>query len=84
LNSALLSDVLLIKETFYRSSFSHYGRCIAGDLRLIPDASLLEALRQDYQAMLAAQMFYGATIEFGNIVERLQRLQVEINSIDRS
>ena len=78
-NSELLRDVLRIKETFYRSGFSHYDQCIAGGLRLIPDEPLLEALRQDYQAMLAAQMFYGDTLPFETIVERLRRLEVEIN-----
>lgn len=76
---ALLRDVLRIKETFYRSGFSHYDRCLAGGLRLIPDEQLLVALRQDYQAMLAAQMFYGDTLIFETIVERLQRLEAEIN-----
>ncbi len=78
-DSELLRDVLRIKETFYRSGFSHYDRCIAGGLRLIPDEPLLEALRQDYQAMLAAQMFYGETLAFETIVERLWRLEAEIN-----
>ena len=83
-DSELLRDVLRIKETFYRSGFSHYDQCIAGGLRLIPDEPLLEVLRQDYQAMLAAQMFYGDTLVFESIVERLRRLEAEINSIGRS
>lgn len=78
-DSELLRDVLRIKEAFYRSGFSHYDRCIAGGLRLIPDGPLLEALRQDYQAMLAAQMLYGDTLAFEIIVERLRRLEAEIN-----
>lgn len=83
-DTELLRDVLRIKETFYRSGFSHYDRCIVGGFRLIPDGALLEALRQDYQAMLAAQMFYGDTLAFETIVERLRQLEAEINSIDRS
>ncbi len=75
----LLRDVLAIKETFYRSSYSHYDRCMTGQLRLLPDTPLLESLRQDYQAMLAAQMFYGAPLGFDTIVERLQKLEAEIN-----
>ena len=78
-DSELLRDVLRIKETFYRSGFSHYDRCLAGGLRLIPDEPLLDALRQDYQAMLAAQMFYGDTLTFESIVERLRRLEAEVN-----
>lgn len=75
----LLRDVLRIKETFYRSSFSHYDQCTTGGLRLIPDEPLLEALRQDYQAMLAAQMFYGDTLPFETIVERVRQLEAGIN-----
>lgn len=80
----LLRDVIRIKETFYRSGFSHYDLCISGGLRLIPDESLLEALRQDYQGMLAAQMFYGDTLTFETIVKRLRQLEAEINRIVRS
>ena len=75
----LLRDVLRIKETFYRSGFSHYDRCAKGGLKLIPEASMLEALRLDYQAMLTAQMFYGDTVSFEAIVERLEALELEIN-----
>ena len=76
----LLRDVLRIKETFYRSSFSNYDRCLTGGLRLIPDAPLLDALRRDYQAMLAAQMFYGKTLPFDDIVARLKTLEKAINT----
>lgn len=75
----LLQDVLSIKETFYRSGHSHYDRCVAGGLKLVPEAALLEALRVDYQAMLAAQMFYGETLPFERIIERLEALEREIN-----
>lgn len=72
-DTELLRDVLRIKETFYRSGFSHYDRCATGGLRLIPDAPLLQALRQDYQAMVAAQMFYGDTLSFETTAVRLNR-----------
>ena len=75
----LLRDVLHIKETFYRSGFSHYEQCQAGGLRLIPDAVLLRALQQDYQSMLDAQMFYGETMSFDHMVARLTALEREIN-----
>ena len=75
----LLRDVLSIKETFFRSSHSHYARCLDGGLRLIPQPALLEALREDYRAMLSAQMFYGETLPFDRIVERLADLEQEIN-----
>jgi hypothetical protein len=79
-DTALLRDVLRIKETFYRSSASHYDRCLRGELRLIPDAPLLAALDQDYRAMLAAQMFYGEIWAFETIVQRLRTLEFQINA----
>lgn len=79
LDVALLQDVLHIKETFFRSGFSNYGLCLTGGLRLIPDATLLDALRRDYQAMLAAQMFYGDAVPFDRIVDRLTALERDIN-----
>ena len=75
----LLHDVLHIKETFYRSGFSRYERCLSGQWCLVPSGELLDALRQDYRAMQNAQMFYGASSSFEQIVERLSALQQEIN-----
>jgi len=76
---ALLQDVLHIKQAFFRSSYSHYDQCLSGSLKLIPPEPLLHALRQDYQAMLDAQMFYGDTLPFDQIVQRLTALEQEIN-----
>ncbi len=75
----LLRDVLNIKETFYNSRFSRYDRCLSGNLRLVPPDALLDGLRQDYQAMVNAQMFYGDILTFNGIMERLAILETEIN-----
>jgi len=45
----------------------------------MPPEPLLHALRQDYQAMLDAQMFYGDTLPFDHIVQRLTVLEQQIN-----
>jgi len=76
---ALLKDVLIVKETFFRSGASNYADCLTGELRLIPDEKMFEELRQDYQAMLDAQMFYGTYLSFNEIVHRLKLLEAEIN-----
>jgi len=78
-DAELLKDVLRIKETFFRSGHSHYDLCLSGELKLIPQAPMLAALRQDYQAMLNAQMFYGDILPFERIVERLTALEKQIN-----
>jgi len=79
----LLEDVLRIKAAFFRSSYSHYDKCLSGSFKLVPPEPLLAALHQDYQAMLNAQMFYGHTLAFGQIVERLTALEQEINDTVR-
>lgn len=48
----LLFEVLHIQEAFYRSGFGHFEKCRQGDLQLIPDSPLLDALKKDYQSML--------------------------------
>lgn len=75
----LLRDVLSIKETFYRSGYSRYELCLTGGLRLVPEQAQRDALREDYQAMISAQMFYGDTLPFERIIERLSDLEQEIN-----
>lgn len=76
---ALLSNVIDLKNTFYRSSTSHYQRCLDGELNLIPDDENLKRLRADYDAMKAASMFYGADIELSEVLAELGVLQEEIN-----
>lgn len=78
-DAKLLDDVLRIKETFFRSGHSRYDLCRSGKLKLIPPAPLLDALKQDYQAMLDAQMFYGNILPFDHIAERLTALEKQIN-----
>lgn len=76
----LLKNVLSIKETFFRASYSNYDKCMTGALQLIPEQSFLDALNKDYQAMLSAQMFYGDTLSFSTIIDRLSKLEHEINN----
>jgi len=78
-DKTLLEDVLRIKGAFFRSSYSHYDKCLSGSFKLIPPEPLLAALHEDYQAMLNAQMFYGHTLAFDQIVERLTTLEQRIN-----
>ncbi|MFC4277157.1 nucleotidyl transferase AbiEii/AbiGii toxin family protein [Achromobacter aloeverae] len=78
----LRRDVLSIKTTFFRSGFSHYERCLAGGMRLIPPPALLGALRRDYQSMLDARMFYGDTLTFDQVIDRLAMLEQRINQTE--
>jgi len=75
----LLVDVVKHKSVFFRASYSNYEACLAGSLRLIPDAPLLQALRTDYGKMLADGMFDSEPPTFDSIVVRLEALEKEIN-----
>jgi len=75
----LLADVVKHKSVFFRASYSNYEACLAGSLRLIPDAPLLQALRTDYGKMIADGMFDSEPPTFDSIVIRLEALEEEIN-----
>jgi hypothetical protein len=75
----LLVDVVKYKSVFFRASYSNYEACLAGNLRLIPDAPLLQALRADYEKMIADGMFDSEPPTFDSIVIRLEALEKEIN-----
>jgi hypothetical protein len=50
-------------------------------LRLIPGASLLEALRADYEKMIANGMFEGDPPTFDSTISRLEKLEKQINTL---
>jgi hypothetical protein len=75
----LLEDVVKHKNIFFRASYAKYEACLSGGLCLIPEKALREALRLDYEKMIADGMFEGAPPSFGSIVRRLEALEKEIN-----
>ena len=77
----LLRDVVRIKQTFFRSAYSNYDRCLSGGLLLVPATALLAALREDYEAMIVAGMFFGEALPFNDILARLRDLEHAINSL---
>lgn len=79
LNITLLKDVLLIKETFFRSTTTHYQKCLEGELRLIPSNEQITALHHDYREMVKAQMFNEPPIDFEAILSCLTELQILLN-----
>ena len=76
---ALLSDVIDLKNTFYRSQTTQYQRCLEGELKLIPSGDNLKLLHTDFEAMHAAGMFYGVSIELEQLLDELSVLQEDIN-----
>jgi uncharacterized protein YdcH (DUF465 family) len=79
-NADLLNQIISVKKQFFSYGFSRYDLCNAGGMILIPRDEILTSLEVDYKAMLDAGMFYGKVISFESIVDRLSKLQKEINS----
>lgn len=77
---ALLEDVVKHKKVFYNASYANYDACLVGRLRLIPEESVLTALRDDYWRMISAGMFIGEPPVFDSIIDRLRTLESAINA----
>jgi len=76
----LLADVVKHKSIFFRASYANYEACLTGGLRLIPGKVQQDALRLDYEKMIADGMFEGEPPSFESIVNRLKALEKEINA----
>lgn len=73
-----------LRKTRFRSTDNtNYDACLAGRFRLLPDDTVLEALREDFQHMVDAGMFIGDPPAFDAIVERLRALEAVINQQPR-
>jgi hypothetical protein len=77
----LLADVVKHKNLFFPTSYANYEACLSGGLRLIPGKALQDALRLDYEKMIADGMFEGEPSGFESIVGRLKTLEKEINEL---
>jgi len=73
----LLAQVVKHKETFYSSGWARYDLAKAGSLRLVPPENRRGALEQDHKKM--AVMIFGDPPSFGWILDRLAKLENEIN-----
>src|SRR2546429_9928936 len=73
----LLAQVVKHKESFYSSGWARYGLAKGGSLRLVPPENRRGALEQDHKKM--AVMIFGDPPSFGWILDRLAKLENEIN-----
>lgn len=76
---ALLEDVAAFKQKFYPSGWAHYELAKPGTLRLIPPAARLNAIKADYTQMRS--MIFGRYPNFDEIMQTLQNLENEINTV---
>ena len=73
----LLEKDVAFKQKFYYAKGAHYETATLSSIELLPKEAVLNALKEDYQAM--SNMIYGNIPEFGEILEFLEKLQEEIH-----
>lgn len=75
----LLHDVVEFKQRFYPRSWAQYELARPGTIRLLPEAHVMETVREDYRAM--GNMIFGNYPEIGEIMAILKVLEDEINRV---
>ena len=75
----LLEKDVTFKQKFYYAKGAHYETATLNSIELLPREGILNALREDYQAM--RNMIYGEIPEFEKILEVLQELQDEVHRL---
>jgi hypothetical protein len=75
----ILEDVIQHKKAFFNASYANYDDCLLRKFRLIPQAECLESLRRDFSQMVKAGMFHGKPMEFKDIIEGLEKLEIRLN-----
>ena len=68
-----------IKQKFYYAKGAHYETATLSSIELLPKEAVLNALKEDYQAM--RNMIYGNIPELEEILEFLDKLQEEIHGL---
>ena len=77
----LLEKDIAFKQKFYYTKNAHYESATLNRIELLPKEKVLDALREDYQAM--RNMIYGNVPEFEEILEFLEKLQEEIHGLEK-
>ena len=78
-DAELLKRVVDFKDKFYRCPWARYDLAKRGTMRLMPPEYNIEKLRDDYEHM--QNMIFGEKPEFEDILQAIEKLEKEINSI---
>ena len=76
----LLEDVVRHKQVFFNAGYAHYDRCLAGELRLVPDDDQLDALRADYDSMRAGGLLSRSAPDFATLMAGIRDAERRINA----
>lgn len=77
----LLDIVLINKKTYFSSPSANYETANIGTMHLMPNMEFIEILRKDCDGM--AEMFFGETPNFDNIITKVESIEKRINSSSR-
>ncbi len=78
----LLEKDVVFKQKFYYAKGAHYENATLSSIELMPKEAVLNALKEDYQAM--RNMIYGNIPEFQDILAFLKKLQSEIHELSNT
>ncbi|WP_337398872.1 nucleotidyl transferase AbiEii/AbiGii toxin family protein [Congzhengia sp.] len=78
-NIELLEKVVLFKEKLYRCPWAKYEDAKIGTMKLMPSERNLQVLKDDYEHM--QNMIFGKKIPFDTILEGIENLGKEMNSL---
>lgn len=81
INTDLLSDVVTCKEVLYYTARAKYEDCLNGNLRLVPNEELSQALEKDYNEMIKANMFWDDPPTFRDICDSLGSIEEQLNEV---
>ena len=81
-NLTLLNNVREFKKRFYPSSWANYDDAKPGSFKLMPTPINIPELKKDYRSMQI--MIFGVKPSFDDILDKLQNLENEINSIGQN
>lgn len=76
-SAAIAESVVRHKSDYFFDNDADYGACISGGLHLVPSPQRSMELEEDFHNMEG--MFQGPSPAFGTIMDRLSRLELEIN-----
>lgn len=75
----LLKNVIEFKQRFYPRTWAKYDQAFSKNIKLMPPKYRIAELKKDYSAM--KEMIFSKYISFEEILETLERLEIEIRSL---
>jgi hypothetical protein len=79
-DSELLNQVVEFKMKFYPTAWAKFEDAKVGSIKLVPETYRIDALKKDYKAM--GNMIFDKRLSFDGIIDILQNLEDEINSLE--